>query len=138
MPRDQPTDPPDVPQPAAPDQPREHAPTIQSQDGDRRLADLELRPDGPSAWDTPGITDHPDRPRPDSIRLTPDRLAHILDGDPVGDGGGHLHGTGRPGKTEFPPDWDEDRIAAAVLHTARKKPDTSNTAHGSSTARTTR
>lgn len=74
----------------------------------------------PSAWHVPGVADHPARPRPDTIRLTPDRLAHILGGDPHGDGGGHRHGTGRPGKTEFPPDWDDDRIAAAVLHTAHR------------------
>lgn len=76
-----------------------------------------MRPDVRTGWDIPGIADHPDRPRPDRIRLTPDRLAHILDGDELGRGG-HLHGTGIPRKCEFPADWDEDRIAAAVLRTA--------------------
>lgn len=82
------------------------------------MSDLELRADAPSAWGTPGVSDHPNRPPADRIRLPPDRLAHILDGDSPGQGGGHRYGTGRPGKTEFPPDWDEQRIASAVLHTA--------------------
>ncbi|MGH3715462.1 MAG: EndoU domain-containing protein [Micromonosporaceae bacterium] len=33
--------------------------------------------------------------------------------------GGHLYGTGRPGKTEFPPDWDEDDCIGGVLAVAR-------------------
>jgi len=60
------------------------------------------------------VADHPDRPRIESIRLTPDRLAHIVDGDERG--GGHLAGTGFPGKTEFPRDWGPDRIASSVLY----------------------
>ncbi|MGH3739015.1 MAG: EndoU domain-containing protein [Micromonosporaceae bacterium] len=32
--------------------------------------------------------------------------------------GGHLHGLGRPDKTEFPPDWDEDKIAHKVKSVA--------------------
>jgi hypothetical protein len=92
-------------------------PAVRFPDRPREWRDLELPPDAPSAWHQPGIKDHPDRPPPDAIRLPPERLAHILDGDELGRGG-HLHGTGFPGKTEFSPDWDEDRIAAAVLHTA--------------------
>ena len=41
-----------------------------------------------------------DRPPLDSLHVTPERAGHILDGDRWG--GGHRHGTGRPGKTEFP------------------------------------
>lgn len=33
--------------------------------------------------------------------------------------GGHLHGLGRPGKSEFPPDWDDDKIAKEVTDVAR-------------------
>lgn len=83
-----------------------------------RPSDREPAPDAPSAWNRPGVTDHPDRPRPDRIRVPPDRLAHILDGDEKG--GGHLSGTGAAGKTEFPATWDEDKIAAAVNHTANR------------------
>jgi hypothetical protein len=32
--------------------------------------------------------------------------------------GGHLHGRDRPEKTEFPPDWDEDKIAQEVTSVA--------------------
>jgi hypothetical protein len=32
--------------------------------------------------------------------------------------GGHLHGTGRPDKTEFPSGWDEDKIVAEVQSVA--------------------
>jgi hypothetical protein len=53
----------------------------------------------------------------DNIRVTPDRRTHILDGDETG--GGHRHGTGEPGKTEFPEEWDDDRIIEAVLTVAR-------------------
>jgi hypothetical protein len=84
----------------------------------RRWSELELAPDTHSAWDAPGIADHPDRPRTDDIRLTPDRIAHILDGDEKG--GGHISGTGEPGKTEFPSTWDADTITAAVSHTAHR------------------
>ena len=45
-----------------------------------------------------------------------ERAAHILDGDAIG--GGHRHGTGVPGKTEFPASWDDvtgmDNIAAVA------------------------
>ncbi|MGH3740362.1 MAG: EndoU domain-containing protein [Micromonosporaceae bacterium] len=34
--------------------------------------------------------------------------------------GGHLHGTGRPDKSEFPPDWDEDKIVHEVIDVARR------------------
>ncbi|NUS43981.1 MAG: GNAT family N-acetyltransferase, partial [Mycobacteriaceae bacterium] len=50
--------------------------------------------------------------RPSAISLSTDRRRHILDGD--GTGGGHRHGTGRPRKTEFPADWNDERIISAV------------------------
>jgi hypothetical protein len=69
-----------------------------------------------TGWDAPGVAGHPTRPRPDTIRLTDDRERHILDGDQQG--GGHRHGTGRPGKTEFPATWDDSKIIRAVLDVA--------------------
>jgi Bacterial EndoU nuclease len=59
-----------------------------------------------------------DRPVPDAIRVSPERASHILDGDEYG--GGHRHGTGRPGKTEFPASWDDKKVVAAALDIARK------------------
>lgn len=41
--------------------------------------------------------------------LTPARLRHITDGDRRG--GGHLHGTGAPCKSEFPASWTREKIA---------------------------
>jgi Bacterial EndoU nuclease len=69
---------------------------------DRQLAEREMRPE--LTW-------------PDDVIMPADRRTHILDGDP-GDGGGHRSGTGRADKTEFPPDWDDDRIVDAVLSIA--------------------
>lgn len=88
-------------------------------DGSRRTwGELELAPDTTSAWQRPGVADHPDRPTLDHIRLPPDRLAHILDGDEQG--GGHRHGAGIPGKTEFPESWDDNWIARTVLRAAHR------------------
>jgi hypothetical protein len=67
-----------------------------------------------AAWDSVG---HPERPSRDSVRHQPERTAHILDGDQWG--GGHRHGTGRPGKTEFPSDWDDEKIIGHILDVAR-------------------
>ena len=58
-----------------------------------------------------------DYDRPGDVRTTADRRVHILDGDKTG--GGHRHGTGRPGKTEFPAEWDDDHVIGAVLAIAR-------------------
>lgn len=68
-------------------------------------------------WDAPGVADHPARPDPASIRLTDERRTHILDGEEAG--GGHRHGTGKPGKTEFPAAWSDDQIAVDVVDIAR-------------------
>jgi hypothetical protein len=52
--------------------------------------------------------------------LLPSREQHILHGDLDDEtSGGHLHGTGRPGKTEFPEGWDEDRVVDNVQQAAR-------------------
>jgi len=68
-----------------------------------------------SGWDT---VDSEKRPPLDAIRITPERTVHVLDGDATG--GGHRHGTGKPGKTEFPASWDDEKIVDNVLDVGRK------------------
>ncbi|MQA81963.1 MAG: hypothetical protein GEV10_26410 [Streptosporangiales bacterium] len=81
-----------------------------------------------SAWNTPGIADHPERPDRAAIQLSDGRLGHILAGEKgtkrgqVFYSGGHRFGTGYPDKTEFPPTWSDDSIATEVLDVA-KNPD---------------
>jgi EndoU nuclease-like protein len=58
-----------------------------------------------------------ERPDPESIDLTPDRAAHILDGDAYG--GGHRAGTGSPGRTEFPADWTDEQVLDHIKDVAR-------------------
>jgi hypothetical protein len=77
----------------------------------RAAADDQARP---SSWDT---VDAARRPPPEALRLSPERTTHILDGDATG--GGHRHGTGSPGRTEFPADWSDDRILDAITAVAR-------------------
>lgn len=48
----------------------------------------------------------------DDPTLTPQRLRHITDGDARG--GGHLHGTGAPCKSEFPASWTREKIARDI------------------------
>jgi hypothetical protein len=57
------------------------------------------------------------RPPLDAIRVSPERARHILDGD--NGGGGHRHGTGTPGKTEFPAHWDDETITNVITVVAR-------------------
>jgi hypothetical protein len=73
---------------------------------------------GSSGWDAVDAEHAEDRPAPDTIRVTPERVTHILDGDSTG--GGHRHGTGKPGKTEFPAAWDDDKIIETARSVARK------------------
>lgn len=65
------------------------------------------------------------RPGPEhrliSLRVTPERAGHILDGDASGRGG-HRHGVGNPGKTEFPASWDDKKIMDNV-HDVARRPD---------------
>jgi hypothetical protein len=69
-----------------------------------------------SGWDSAE-----DRPPAEDIQVSPERRTHILDGEPGDDGGGgHRHGTGKPGKTEFPASWDDDKIMDNVLDVARR------------------
>ncbi|MBB3059990.1 hemagglutinin repeat-containing protein [Microbulbifer rhizosphaerae] len=45
------------------------------------------------------------------IDLTDDKgRKHILEGDGPGKGGGHRYGTGKPGKSEFPGNWSDEKI----------------------------
>jgi hypothetical protein len=46
-------------------------------------------------------------------------LHHVCYGDPDDEEKGrHLYGTGRPEKTEFPPDWDDEKVAEALTAVA--------------------
>jgi Bacterial EndoU nuclease len=56
-------------------------------------------------------------PEPGSIHIPLSRRIHILYGD--GEGGGHVHDSGVPGKTTFPEDWSEDRIIDTIEDLAR-------------------
>jgi hypothetical protein len=69
-----------------------------------------------SGWDS---VDASNRPALDALRVSPERRVHILDGDADG-GGGHRHGIGNPGKTEFPVSWNDEKIINALLDVARR------------------
>jgi hypothetical protein len=55
----------------------------------------------------------------DSFVVTPQRRIHILVGDVKG--GGHKAGIGKPGKTEFPKEWSDDKIIDTA-HTIANDP----------------
>lgn len=48
--------------------------------------------------------------------LDPKGETHVLDGDRTG--GGHRSGTGKPGKSEFPSGWSDDRIKGEISDVA--------------------
>ena len=74
----------------------------------------------PNGWHHPDVVVDPRRPPAAEIRLEPDRVRHILDGDR---GGGHRSGTGRPGKTEFPERWkDDDARTEAIIRQTAENP----------------
>jgi Bacterial EndoU nuclease len=77
-------------------------------------AELPDTPPTRPGWDA---VDKRGRPSPDALRIDAERAAHILDGDATG--GGHRHGTGIPGKTEFPADWDDATIMNNIAAVAR-------------------
>jgi Bacterial EndoU nuclease len=52
----------------------------------------------------------------DTYKMTDRRRTHILYGD--GTGGGHRAGAGKPGKTEFPHGWDDDKILLVITRIA--------------------
>lgn len=70
-----------------------------------------------SGWDS---VDAADRPPAEAIGVSPERTVHILDGDGTEGGGGHRHGVGKPGKTEFPASWDDEKIIANILDVVRR------------------
>jgi hypothetical protein len=71
-----------------------------------------------SAWDDIAVAT---RPPLDALRVSPERMIHILDGD--GTGGGHRYGTGSPGRTEFPAHWNDDTILNAITTVAHSPED---------------
>jgi hypothetical protein len=86
-------------------------------DGEATRADEDQADEqqGRSGWDA---IDAEDRPDIDALRVTPERATHILDGDAAG--GGHRHGTGKPGKTEFPASWNDGKVIGTVLDVAHR------------------
>jgi hypothetical protein len=78
-----------------------------------------------SGWDS---VDAADRPAIEDICVSPERTTHILDGEPGG-GGGHRHGVGKPGKTEFPASWDDRKIVDTVVDAARRPDSTPEHQH---------
>ncbi|MQA77062.1 MAG: hypothetical protein GEV10_01035 [Streptosporangiales bacterium] len=68
-----------------------------------------------TGWEAAHAFGH--RPNLALLHLPDKRLAHILDGDQYG--GGHRHGTGIPGKSEFPATWSDQTAASFIRATAR-------------------
>jgi hypothetical protein len=110
---------PDADEPTAPTEPAEYR--SEHYDALRRAI---LEPGDPivkadtaterTGWDEIAAAD---RPPLDKIILSPERAVHILDGDATG--GGHRYGTGKPGKTEFPADWDDAKVLGAIQDVAQ-------------------
>jgi hypothetical protein len=86
----------------------EYYEVLHATDSDRRT--------GRSGWD---MIDAGNRPQLDAIGVSPERTKHILDGEAKGSGG-HRHGVGKPGKTEFPQSWDDTKIMNHILDVARR------------------
>ncbi len=82
---------------------------------DGRPMAADARPDD-SGW---AAVDAKERPPLEALVVTPERAKHLLDGDST-DSGGHRHGTGNPGKTEFPASWDDKTIIDTILDVARR------------------
>ena len=96
------------------DGPDHEKPANDRRAGEPHVADSRTESSG---WDS---VDAADRPPVDAIRVSPERRGHILDGDADGIGGGHRHGVGKPGKTEFPANWDDEKIMSKVLDVAQR------------------
>ena len=69
-----------------------------------------------SGWDS---VDAADRPPADAIRVSPERRGHILDGEADGTGRPPTW-HGKPGKTEFPSSWNDEKIMSKVLDVAQR------------------
>ncbi len=80
-------------------------------------SDEAITPNAPQAtdWNRRGVALPDDYPAP--VDMPADRITHTLDGDHTG--GGHRHGTGRPGKSEFPADWPDSKITDAAVDISR-------------------
>jgi hypothetical protein len=50
--------------------------------------------------------------------LDPQGEHHVLEGDGPNAGGGHRSGTGKPGKSEFPANWSDDKINGEISDVA--------------------
>lgn len=72
----------------------------------------------PSSSVPPVLPQTAAHPAPESAGyvLTDKRRVHILYGDETG--GGHKAGMGKPGKSEFPANWDENKIIASAIAVA--------------------
>lgn len=76
---------------------------------------------GSSSWFHPNVTSAviEQKASGDSaqqFKLTDYRRQHILVGTETG--GGHRFGAGKPGKTEFPQSWSDDKIIETVIRIA--------------------
>jgi hypothetical protein len=89
--------------------------------GQSPTAQIRVHAPQPNLWNSPEIHDSPNRPDPKKIAISEPVKIHILDGDGHGNGG-HLAGTGVPGKKEFPVTWDDHKIIRVALDVA-KNPD---------------
>lgn len=73
---------------------------------------------------TPHVTKSESAPKEEKPSLLdPKAEDHILDGDATG--GGHRSGAGNPGKSEFPPDWSDEKIAGEISDVATDPDSTS-------------
>lgn len=71
----------------------------------------------------PEVTETAEADIEQGIRLSPERLRHILDGDTDANGnitgGGHGAGRNIPGKSEFPSSWSDEKIIQNVKDVIR-------------------
>lgn len=102
--------------------PRDDLQSRLGQLGDAHPSSGRYQPDrgGPPA-DRNGDRSADQLPAERDVPLSADRARHILDGDGPGKpGGGHRHGSDRPGKTEFPESWSDQQVLTAVSDVARQ------------------
>jgi hypothetical protein len=86
---------------------------VHASDAQRTSADAQRDHSG---WDAVSARE---RPPLNELRASSERAKHILDGDAT-DNGGHRHGVGNPGKTEFPASRDDKKIMDNILDVARR------------------